>query len=111
MGIPSYFKNTINDYPDIISPSENFKNKNLNNNNNLFLDLNCAIHPCCAGKTDENEMYQAILEKIKECIKVTNVKNLVYKINEIELLIKKNSNSSINILSDFIIEQATVISN
>tara|TARA_B110001452_G_scaffold101787_1_gene84442 strand:+ start:3800 stop:4792 length:993 start_codon:yes stop_codon:yes gene_type:complete len=40
-----------------------------------------------------------------------NVKNLVYKINEIELLIKKNSNSSINILSDFIIEQATVISN
>ena len=40
-----------------------------------------------------------------------NVENLIYKINEVELLIKKNSNSSINILSDFIIEQATITSN
>tara|TARA_B100000780_G_scaffold238593_1_gene180070 strand:- start:437 stop:1429 length:993 start_codon:yes stop_codon:yes gene_type:complete len=40
-----------------------------------------------------------------------NIKNLVFKINEIELLIKKNSNSSINLLSDFIIEQTTIISN
>ena len=36
-----------------------------------------------------------------------NIENLIFKINEIELLIKKNSNNSINILSDFIIEQAT----
>jgi DNA polymerase III subunit delta len=32
-----------------------------------------------------------------------NIEGLIYKINEIELIIKKNSNSSINILSDFII--------
>jgi len=35
-----------------------------------------------------------------------DVEKLIYKINETELLIKKYSNSSINILSDFIIEQA-----
>jgi DNA polymerase-3 subunit delta len=40
-----------------------------------------------------------------------SVKNLIYKINDTELLIKKNSNSSINILSDFIIEQSTVVNN
>ena len=40
-----------------------------------------------------------------------DVKNLIYKINETELLIKKNSNNSLNILSDFIIEQASVINN
>ncbi len=40
-----------------------------------------------------------------------NIENLIFKISEIELLIKKNSINSINILSDFIIEQATSISN
>ena len=36
MGIPSYFKKTIENYPEIIFPSNNFnKKKNLNN---LFLD-------------------------------------------------------------------------
>ena len=40
-----------------------------------------------------------------------NAENLIYKINEIELLIKKHSNSSVNILSDFIIEQSVSISN
>ena len=36
---------------------------------------------------------------------------LVYKTSEIELLIKKNSNNSVNILSDFIMEQSTLTSN
>ena len=40
-----------------------------------------------------------------------SAENLIYKVNEIELLIKKNSNSSIIILSDFIIDQATAASN
>ena len=40
-----------------------------------------------------------------------SIENLTYKINEIELLIKKNSISSINILSDFIIEQTCTFSN
>ncbi len=40
-----------------------------------------------------------------------NIENLIYKISQVELLIKKNSNNSINILSDFIIEQASIPSN
>jgi len=38
-------------------------------------------------------------------------KNLIYQINEVELLIKKYSNNSINIVSDFIIEKASPINN
>jgi DNA polymerase-3 subunit delta len=53
---------------------------------------------------------EIIKQQIK-CWSHKNIENLVYKINDIELLIKKNTNNSINILSDFIIEQATVISN
>ncbi len=34
------------------------------------------------------------------------IENLIYKINETELQIKKNTNTSINVLSNFIIEQA-----
>ena len=34
-----------------------------------------------------------------------NIKNLIYETNNIELLIKKNSTNSLNILSDFIITQ------
>ena len=44
-------------------------------------------------------------EIIKEQVKnwtLKKVENLIYKINEIELLIKKNSSNSINILFDFI---------
>jgi len=77
MGIPSYFKKTIENYPEIIFPSED-KKKFKNNIDNLFLDLNCAIHPCCAGKTDENEMKQSILEKIQECVNITGVDKLLY---------------------------------
>ena len=38
-----------------------------------------------------------------------DVENLVFQTNEIELLIKKNSNNSINILSDFIIQKSSPI--
>ena len=34
-----------------------------------------------------------------------NIQNLINEINNIELLIKKNSTNSLNILSDFIITQ------
>ena len=74
MGIPLYYKNIINDYPEIIHTSLNFKKKI----NNLFFDLNCAIHPCCANKINEKDMFNAILEKIKECISLTNVTDLIY---------------------------------
>ena len=38
-------------------------------------------------------------------------KSLIYQINEVELLIKKYSNNSINIVSDFIIEKSSPINN
>ena len=40
-----------------------------------------------------------------------NAENLIFQINEVEYLIKKYSNNSINILSNFIIEQTKSISN
>ena len=40
-----------------------------------------------------------------------NAEKLIYKINDIELLIKKNTNSSIIILNNFILEQVSEISN
>ena len=53
-------------------------------------------------------------ETVKQQIKnwsLNTAENLIYKTNELELLIKKNSNNSINILSDFIINQPNRISN
>jgi len=59
-----------------------------------------------------------IFWKDKEIVKLQiknwsyeNIKILIYKINETELLVKKNSASSINILSNFIIEQVTMSNN
>ena len=53
-------------------------------------------------------------EIVKQQMHIWNYKsteNLIYKINEIELIIKKNSYNSVNILSDFIIEQSSVTNN
>jgi len=36
-----------------------------------------------------------------------NIKKLIYKLNEIELLVKKNINNSINLLIDFILDQSS----
>ena len=36
-----------------------------------------------------------------------NIKKLIYKLTEIELQLKKNINNSINILTDFILDQAS----
>jgi len=53
-------------------------------------------------------------ETVKQQIKswsYESIKNLIFRISETELLIKKNSPNSLNILSNFIIEQTTSISN
>ena len=49
MGIPVFFKTLISDYHKIIKPVEGILI------DNLFLDLNCLIHPCCAKIKDSNE--------------------------------------------------------
>ena len=40
-----------------------------------------------------------------------NIKKLIFKLNDLELKIKKNVNNSINIILDFIIEQTTSMTN
>ena len=39
--------------------------------------------------------------------KTKNIKNLIYKINEIEFHLKKNLNNSINLITDFLLEQSS----
>ena len=36
-----------------------------------------------------------------------NIKKLIYRLNEIELLVKKNLNNSINLITDFILNQSS----
>jgi len=59
-----------------------------------------------------------IFWKDKEIVKtqiknwpLKKIQNVIIKINEVELLIKKNSSNSLNILSDFIIAQASKSNN
>ena len=73
MGIPSYYKKIIEEYPDIISSKLN--NRDINY---LLFDLNCAIHPCCSGKTDEKLMFESIYCKIKECIQLIKPIDIIY---------------------------------
>tara|TARA_Y100000590_G_scaffold467350_1_gene645956 strand:+ start:420 stop:1904 length:1485 start_codon:yes stop_codon:yes gene_type:complete len=73
MGVPLYFKNIIHNYPEIVLPV-----KKSIVVDNLFFDLNCAIHPCCANKINEEEMYEDIFLKIKECVELTKVKKFIY---------------------------------
>ena len=61
MGIPVYFKTIVKEYEELI-----LKNDNLKESKSLFLDLNCAIHPCCQGETDESIMILKIINKIDE---------------------------------------------
>ncbi len=56
MGIPVYFKTLINEHQDDILIIHKIDNVEA-----LFLDLNCLIHPCCRGETDETIMIHKIL--------------------------------------------------
>ena len=75
---------------------------NYNYNNNIDLTISSAKPP--------------IFWKDKEIIKQQifkwspdNIKLLIYKINELELLVKKNTTNSINLITNFILEQSTTI--
>tara|TARA_B100001123_G_scaffold334743_2_gene378114 strand:- start:1122 stop:2624 length:1503 start_codon:yes stop_codon:yes gene_type:complete len=73
MGIPVYFKTLVQEYQDSIL----IKNK-LTSIKSLFLDLNCAIHPCCSGECDEEIMLNKIISKIEELVQYTMVEDLLY---------------------------------
>lgn len=61
MGIPLFFRYLVNNYDDIIS-----SNKKLLNCNNLYLDLNCAIHYCCREILKDVEYSKQNKNKIEE---------------------------------------------
>lgn len=75
MGIPLYFKKISDEYPEIII-------NNIDGLNNLFLDLNCAIHPCC---------YNILNNYNNSTISIDNLERKMVNetINYIMLLIKK----------------------
>ena len=73
MGIPVYFKTLINEYQDDILITEKIDNVEA-----LFLDLNCLIHPCCRGETDEAIMIKKVLDGITNLIEYSGVQRLVY---------------------------------
>jgi 5'-3' exonuclease len=72
MGIPVYFKTIVQEYESTILKKDKLQC------NSLFLDLNCAIHPCCSGETSEEIMIQKIISKINELVDYTNVSDLLY---------------------------------
>jgi 5'-3' exonuclease len=73
MGIPVYFKTLVSEHKNsiLIKGKTDFINS-------LFLDLNCLIHPCCRGLTDETEMIEKILFEIGRLIEHTEVSDLLY---------------------------------
>jgi len=75
MGIPVFFKTCVEDYNDICIPLD--KNDKIIIDN-LYFDLNCLIHPCCQGETNENIMFEKIFIKMKKIIKETDPKKLIF---------------------------------
>ncbi len=76
----------------------------LEKNNNLDKTISEA-RPPIFWKDKE------IIKKQINIWKPKNIKNLIYKLNEIELNVKKNINISINLVTDFILEQSSTITN
>ena len=75
--------------------------KQLEKNNNLEKTISEAKPPIF-WKDKEITKKQISIWKTK------NIKNLIYKLNEIELSMKKNFNISINLVTNFILEQSTL---
>ena len=77
MGIPVFFKTLVEDYHDLLLPMNHQRV-----NHNLFLDLNCLIHPCCneVAKFDPKEdlMISNIIHKINELILLVNPQKTIF---------------------------------
>ena len=78
--------------------------KEFEKNNNIDLTISSAKPP----------IFWKHKEITKQQIynwKTNNIKNLIFKINDIELLLKKNLNNSINVITDFLLEQSSYKTN
>ena len=74
------------------------------NNNNIDLTISSAEPPIF---WKNKEITKQQIYKWKP----DNIKKLIYKINEIELLVKKNLNNSINLITDFLLDQSSTKTN
>jgi len=95
MGIPLYFKIISEKYPDIIK-------SNIEKKDSLFLDLNCAIHPCCRKILEnysvnnfnknnvENKMINEVLNYIHKLVAFVNPKLLYLAIDGVAPCAKMN---------------------
>ena len=85
MGIPLYFRYLINNYDNIVS-----NNNQIKQIDNLFLDLNCAIHYCCRDilknitydvkmkNRIEEKMINNIIDYIEILVKYSNPQKLLF---------------------------------
>ena len=94
MGIPVYFKTLVSQYQDSILIKHQ-----IDSVGSIFFDLNCLIHPCCHGETDETIMIQKIIQSIHDLVDYSNVQDLIYiavpcKDEDLELVL--NSFKKIN---------------
>ena len=69
------------------------------NNNNIDLTISSAKPPIF---WKDKEITKQQIYKWKP----DSIKKLIYKINEIELLVKKNFNNSVNLITNFLLEQS-----
>ena len=74
--------------------------KQYNKNNNLELTISSARPPIFWK--DKEIVKQQILKWRPE-----NIKNLIYELREIEYCVKKNLNNSVNLMTNFILEQVS----
>ena len=74
----------------------------------LYLDPNITTNIEKALSSYRPPIFWKDKEIVKQQIfnwEPENIKNLIFKISEIELLIKKNMQNSVNLVRDFILEQ------
>ncbi|KAI5192311.1 hypothetical protein NEMIN01_1940 [Nematocida minor] len=77
MGVPSLFRWIAKRYPKAIYTAAN------QDVDNLYLDLNGIIHPCChprnkEGPSSEREMFQEIYKTIDHLVAIVRPKQLLY---------------------------------
>jgi len=103
--------NFSNEYCILITRSFIIKAKKLltlskafENNKNIDLTISSAKPPIF---WKEKEITKLQIQKWKP----KNIKQLIYTLSETELLIKKNINNSINLITDFILSQSSIETN
>ena len=99
MGIPSFFKWMVHKYPKVVEPAmevpvevnaegeevpTNLLLPNPNNveYDNLYLDMNGLVHPCCHScdplPKDEEEMMLRIFSMVDELVSIVRPRKLLY---------------------------------